>query len=197
MFAYLDGLITYKDPTLVILDVHGVGYQINIPLSTYEALPSKNQNAKLLIYYHVREDTQALYGFVTKEEKTLFTMLTSISGIGPKLALTIMSGTTPELFKARIISGDVKLLTLIPGVGIKTAKRIIVELREKFVGMDDELPEGTAVFALPKAGEEALKALVSLGYRRGEALEALRKAIKDTDMESSAETLIKTALHKM
>ncbi|MCK4447245.1 MAG: Holliday junction branch migration protein RuvA, partial [Candidatus Marinimicrobia bacterium] len=140
MFAYLKGLVDYKDPTLVVLDVNGIGYQINIPLSTYEVLPLKSKLVKLLIYYHVREDTQSLFGFATKEEKDLFLMLINISGIGPKMALTILSGATPAQFKNRIISGDVKALTLIPGIGMKTAKRIIVELREKFVGMDEELP---------------------------------------------------------
>ena len=197
MFAYLKGLVDYKDPTLVVLDVNGVGYQINIPLSTYEVLPLKSKLVKLLIYYHVREDTQSLFGFATKEEKDLFLMLINISGIGPKMALTILSGATPAQFKNRIISGDVKALTLIPGIGMKTAKRIIVELREKFVGMDEELPEEITSGAVSKIGDEALRALLALGYRRGESLNAVKKAYKELGSEASIEKFIKVALSKM
>jgi len=197
MFAYLKGLIDYKDPTLVVLDVNGVGYQINIPLSTYEVLPLKSKLVKLLIYYHVREDTQSLFGFATKEEKDLFLMLINISGIGPKMALTILSGATPAQFKNRIISGDLKALTLISGIGMKTAKRIIVELREKFVGMDEELPEEITGGAVSKIGDEALRALLALGYRRGESLNAVKKAYKELGSEASIEKFIKVALGKM
>ncbi len=197
MFAYLKGLVDYKDPTLVVLDVNGVGYQINIPLSTYEVLPLKSKLVKLLIYYHVREDTQSLFGFATKEEKDLFLMLINISGIGPKMALTILSGATPAQFKNRIISGDLKALTLISGIGMKTAKRIIVELREKFVGMDEELPEEITGGAVSKIGDEALRALLALGYRRGESLDAVKKAYKELGGEASIEKFIKVALGKM
>ncbi|MBL7135315.1 MAG: Holliday junction branch migration protein RuvA [Candidatus Marinimicrobia bacterium] len=197
MFAYLKGLVDYKDPTLVVLDVNGVGYQINIPLSTYEVLPLKSKLVKLLIYYHVREDTQSLFGFATKEEKDLFLMLINISGIGPKMALTILSGATPAQFKNRIISGDVKALTFIPGIGMKTAKRIIVELREKFVGMDEELPEEITSGAVSKIGDEALRALLALGYRRGESLDAVKKAYKELGSEALIEKFIKVALSKM
>ncbi len=197
MFAYLKGIIDHKDPTSVVLDVNGVGYQISIPLSTYEVLPSRDQTTRLLIHYYLRDDSVALYGFATKEEKNLFLMLTAISGIGPKLAITIMSGTNPTQFRARIISGDVRSLTLIPGIGVKTAKRIIIELREKFVGQDEQIPEDSGGLILTKNLEEALKALIALGYRRGEALESLQKARKIIDEDSSIEEYIKTALTKM
>ncbi len=197
MFAYLKGLVDYKDPTLVVLDVNGIGYQINIPLSTYEVLPPKNEFVKLLIYYHVREDAQSLFGFATKEEKDLFSMLINISGIGPKMALTILSGATPVQFKNRIISGDVKALTLIPGIGLKTAKRIIVELREKFVGVDEKLPEEITGGVVSKTIDEALKALLALGYRRDESLKAVRKAYKELGDKASIEKFIKVALSKM
>jgi len=197
MFAYLKGLVDYKDPTLVVLDVNGIGYQINIPLSTYEVLPLKNEFVKLLIYYHVREDTQSLFGFATKEEKDLFLMLINISGIGPKMALTILSGANPVQFKNRIISGDVKALTLIPGIGLKTAKRIIVELREKFVGMDEKLPEEIRGGVMSKTIDEALKALLALGYRRDESLRSVKKAYKELGDKASIEKFIKVALSKM
>ncbi|HQO73469.1 MAG: Holliday junction ATP-dependent DNA helicase RuvA [Candidatus Marinimicrobia bacterium ADurb.Bin030] len=197
MFAYISGKLFQKEPTSVIIDVNGIGYQINIPLSTYSALPATGQNAKLLTYYHVREDIQALYGFATPEEKELFLLLISVSGIGPKMAMTILSGTSPEQFRRRILDGDVESLTLIPGIGLKTARRIIVELGEK-MGQTSEVVSGElATVTLGATGEEALRALISLGYRRAEALNALRKAVKELGDSAPVEKYIKAALNQM
>ncbi|HPI26982.1 MAG TPA: Holliday junction branch migration protein RuvA [Candidatus Marinimicrobia bacterium] len=197
MFAYISGKLFQKEPTSVIIDVNGIGYQINIPLSTYSALPATGQNAKLLTYYHVREDIQALYGFATPEEKELFLLLISVSGIGPKIAMTILSGTSPEQFRRRILDGDVESLTLIPGIGLKTARRIIVELGEK-IGQTSEVVSGElATVTLGATGEEALRALISLGYRRAEALNALRKAVKELGDSAPVEKYIKAALNQM
>ncbi|HRS90677.1 MAG TPA: Holliday junction branch migration protein RuvA [Candidatus Marinimicrobia bacterium] len=197
MFAYISGKLFQKEPTSVIIDVNGIGYQINIPLSTYSALPATGQNAKLLTYYHVREDVQALYGFATPEEKELFLLLISVSGIGPKMAMTILSGTSPEQFRRRILDGDVESLTLIPGIGLKTARRIIVELGEK-IGQTSEVVSGElATVTLGATGEEALRALISLGYRRAEALNALRKAAKELGDSAPVEKYIKAALNQM
>ncbi|HNZ36780.1 MAG: Holliday junction branch migration protein RuvA [Candidatus Marinimicrobia bacterium] len=197
MFAYISGKLFQKEPTSVIIDVNGIGYQINIPLSTYSALPATGQNAKLLTYYHVREDIQALYGFATPEEKELFLLLISVSGIGPKMAMTILSGTSPEQFRRRILDGDVESLTLIPGIGLKTARRIIVELGEK-IGQTSEVVSGElATVTLGATGEEALRALISLGYRRAEALNALRKAVKELGDSAPVEKYIKAALNQM
>ena len=197
MFAYISGKLFQKEPTSVIIDVNGIGYQINIPLSTYSALPATGQNVKLLTYYHVREDIQALYGFATPEEKELFLLLISVSGIGPKMAMTILSGTSPEQFRRRILDGDVESLTLIPGIGLKTARRIIVELGEK-IGQTSEVVSGElATVTLGATGEEALRALISLGYRRAEALNALRKAVKELGDSAPVEKYIKAALNQM
>ncbi len=186
-----------KEPTAVVVDVHGVGYWINVPLSTYEVLPPVNHPVKLLIYFHVREDIQALYGFATAEEKELFLMLINISGIGPKMALTILSGASPSQFKTRIRAGDEKALTLIPGIGPKTARRIILELGEK-LGTVQEQPMSLSQSApLREKGEETLKALLSLGYRRQEAIQAIQKAIQELGEEATLEQYIKTALNKM
>ena len=197
MFAYLTGIVIHKDPTSVVLDVNGIGYQISIPLSTYERLPGINQSTKLLIHFQVRKDAQTLYGFHTEEEKNLFLNLINISGIGPKMAITILSGATPAQFKNRIIAGDVNALTLIPGIGMKTAKRIIVELREKLVGADDTVPGDFGVIVDSKYSDEALKALLSLGYRRTEALNAIKRALKELDADASVEKILKVALNKM
>jgi len=197
VFAYLKGIVIHKDPTSIVLDVNGIGYQISIPLSTYERLPGINQSAKLLIHFQVREDAQTLYGFHTQEEKDLFLNLINISGIGPKMAITILSGATPAQFKNRIVAGDVNALTLIPGIGMKTAKRIIVELREKLVGVDDSIPGDAGFIIDSKDSDEALKALLSLGYRRTEALNAIKRALKELDADASVEKILKVALNKM
>ena len=197
MFAYISGKLFQKEPTSVIIDVNGIGYQINIPLSTYSALPATGQNAKLLTYYHVREDIQALYGFATPEEKELFLLLISVSGIGPKMAMTILSGTSPEQFRHRILDGDVESLTLIPGIGLKTARRIIIELGEKIGQTSEVVPSELATVTLGATGEEALRALISLGYRRAEALNALRKAVKELGDSAPVEKYIKAALNQM
>jgi len=196
MFAYISGKIIQKEPTSLIIDVGGIGYQIHIPLSTYSILPASGQSAKLLTYYHVREDVQALYGFASQAEKDMFLLLINISGIGPKMAITILSGANPDQFRRRILDGDVKALTLIPGIGLKTAKRIIVELSEKIGKSDESLPEDLSPVTI-KSHEEVLKALVSLGYRRSEALKALRKAVQELGVSASVELYIKTALNHM
>lgn len=197
MITYLDGIVTHKDPTQVWLDLNGVGYELFIPLSTYERLPRLNERIKLLTHFHVREDAQTLYGFYSPEEKELFLKLIAISGIGPKMAITILSGATPTQFKSRIVAGDVKALTLIPGIGQKTAQRIIVELREKIGGTDESLPDGFDTMFGGSISDEALKALLSLGYRRGEALKALKKASQELGSEATVEAILKSALNNM
>ncbi|MBU0712788.1 Holliday junction branch migration protein RuvA [bacterium] len=200
MITYLDGIVTHKEPTRVWLDLNGVGYELLIPLSTYERLPRLKERVKLLTHFHVREDAQTLYGFYSSDEKELFLKLIAISGIGPKMAITILSGASPAQFKSRIVAGDVKALTLIPGIGQKTAQRIIVELREKFSGADEPLPDGfDALFSGSISDEalKALKALLSLGYRRAEALNALKKASQELGTDTSVEAILKSALNNM
>jgi Holliday junction DNA helicase RuvA len=197
MYAYLKGILVRREPTMVILDVNGVGFQLNISLTTYQALPRLHETAQLLTYFHVREDHQSLYGFATNEERDLFLMLINISGIGPRMAINVTSGSSPEQFRSRIIAGDVQALTQIPGIGLKTAKRIIIELREKFVGQDEIIPESTIGETGIPFSEPALKALISLGYRRSEALLALKKAQKELGEGATLEQYIKLALNKM
>lgn len=197
MITYLDGIVTHKEPTRVWLDLNGVGYELLIPLSTYERLPRLKERVKLLTHFHVREDAQTLYGFYSSDEKELFLKLIAISGIGPKMAITILSGASPAQFKSRIVAGDVKALTLIPGIGQKTAQRIIVELREKFSGADEPLPDGFDALFSGSISDEALKALLSLGYRRAEALNALKKASQELGTDTSVEAILKSALNNM
>ena len=197
MIARLKGTVIEKSTQRLLLDVGGVGYEVMIPLSTFYELPEPGKPVSLRIYTHVREDTLALFGFLTGKEKTVFTHLIQISGIGPKMALTILSGATPAQFRQRILDGDVRALTLIPGIGQKTAQRIIVELREKIGGPGDQLPEGFETAFSGQLSDEALKALLSLGYRRSEALKALRKASEQLGADASVEQILKSALKNM
>jgi len=194
MFAYICGKVVDKKPTGAILDVGGIGYELLIPVTTYEKLPPVGENVKLYVHYYVREDSHALYGFYTMEEKDLFLMLIGVSGIGPKMAITILSGTSPERFKERIASGDIKALTLIPGIGTKTAQRIIVELREKFASLRKELSGDNLSFFTSEKMEEVFRAMVALGYGKSEAKSLVLKAYKKLGSNASVEQYIKEAL---
>lgn len=200
MFEYIEGKIAKKEPTNAIIDVNGVGYQIHIPVTTFESLPEINEKARLLIYFHVREDIQRLYGFYTEEERKLFIMLTGISGIGPKTAITMLSGASPSEFKNRIITQNVKALTTIPGIGKKTAKRIIMELNEKI----DEIPEDskgefvtTKSFQTTSVNNTAIDALMELGYNQTKAKRAVSRAINKLGKEATVQDYIKYALSNM
>jgi len=196
MIAYLRGTLLRKSTQGVILDNGGVGYEVHVPLSTFYALPEDGQEAALHIYTHVREDALALFGFHTGLEKNLFLMLISVSGIGPRLGINILSGIGPhELVKA-LARGDSLGLQSIPGVGRKTAERLVLELREKaqktFGETQGEVPEPERALDR-KTQDDALSALVNLGYPVKLAKGAVEKArVKDKEM--SLEHLIKEAL---
>ncbi len=131
MIAFLRGRLIVKSPNQVVVDVNGVGYSVNIPVSTFSELPDRGAEAELFVYTHVREDTLALYGFLTEKEKMLFERLISVSGIGPRLAITLLSGLQADELIAAIRAGDVQRLVHVPGVGRKTGERLVLELREK------------------------------------------------------------------
>ena len=131
MIASLTGILKSKSPTEILVEVHGIGYTVSIPLSTYEKLGDIGSSVSLLTHFHVREDVMQLFGFFTEEERRLFKLLISVSGIGPKIAQSILSGMNVEELKSHLVSGNVNALTAIPGVGRKTAERLIVELRDK------------------------------------------------------------------
>ncbi len=170
MIAHLRGRVLEKRPTQVILDVNGVGYDVHIPVSTFYQLPKAGAEAHLFIYTHVREDTLGLYGFLTEREKALFEKLISVSGIGPKLAITVLSGLEAEELTAAIRRGDLDRLVRIPGVGRKTGERILVELREKVGG-----PEAKPA-ARSELDEEVISALLNLGCGRTAAESAVQRA---------------------
>jgi Holliday junction DNA helicase RuvA len=197
MIAHLRGMLLEKHPNQLVVDVGGVGYDVTIPVSTFSAVPDPGSEVKLRIHTHVREDAIALFGFASVEEKTIFEKLISVSGIGPKLAITVLSGLpTGDLVQA-IRQGQLERLVRIPGVGKKTGERIILELRDKLegVGLPAAAPPQakTAEPALSDIEQDVLSALVNLGCARPNAEAAIRKA-KTAGAESAFEPLFRKSL---
>jgi holliday junction DNA helicase RuvA len=196
MIAHLRGVLLDKHPNQIVVDVQGVGYEVTIPVSTYSALPDAGAQVQLRVHTHVREDAIALFGFHSSEEKALFERLISVSGIGPKLAVTVLSGLAAPDLIAAIRSGEVARLVRIPGVGKKTAERMVLELRDKLEGI------GPAA-AAPRPVEPArvfsdlemdvLSALVNLGCQRPAAESALQKA-RSAGSPAEFEPLFRKAL---
>ena len=176
MIAHLRGRLISKQPNQAIVEAGGVGYDVVISIPTYTGLPNLGGEVALHIHTHVREDALALYGFLRIEEKQLFEKLIGVSGIGPKLTVTVLSGMSTELLVAAIRGNDLAALTKVPGIGKKTAERMVLELRDK-------LPEGSAPVAAPTHStmeEDVISALVNLGYPRVVAERALLLAAKDS-----------------
>lgn len=196
MIAQIRGFLIEKSPTLIVLETGGVGFQINIPLSSLNAIGGVGEEIRLYTYLHVREDALQLYGFVSKRERGLFLLLISISGVGPKLAQSILSGITVDEFEQAIRNNQSAVLNRIPGVGKKTAERLILELQDKI--KVDSSPESRTPASRSVQGreEEAVLALVSLGYRRTEAELAVQKALS-ADSTLNVEALLRNALSRM
>lgn len=186
MIARLRGKLTEKEPARVVIDVGGVGYEVFIPTTTFAAMPNAGVEVSLDIHTHVREDALSLYGFSSRQERRVFERLISISGIGPKLAVTILSGGSVEGLVGAIRRGDLARLTSIPGVGKKTAERIVVELKDK-------LQEFTEEPAKPVVETDVLSALENLGYSRPMAEAAVRRATNG-DEDAAFDVLFKRAL---
>ncbi|MGA2274366.1 MAG: Holliday junction branch migration protein RuvA [Bryobacteraceae bacterium] len=192
MIALLRGILIEKHPNQAIVEAGGVGYDVIIPVSTFTHLPGAGAEVRLRIHTHVREDTLSLYGFLTAEEKVLFEKLISVSGIGPTLAVKVLSGVAaPDLIRA-IIRGEVDRLVRIPGVGKKTAERMVLELRDKMPAVSGELPEAPAA-ALSQVDQDVLSALLNLGCARPQAEAAVRKA-KSAGAPADFEPLFRRAL---
>ncbi len=197
MIAYLDGSIAEKSSVEVVIDVQGVGYQVLIPVSTFDKLGEPGQRVKLLTHHHVREDLMLLFGFYTTEEKTMFKKLLSVSGVGPKLALAILSGSRTSELTRFIVDSDIDALTRLPGVGKKTAQRICLELRDKL--NREALTDGSAVDGYGVSSgskfEEGVIALTSLGFSRAEAEKSISKTlIREPDV--TLDELIRLSLKK-
>ena len=196
MIGQLSGRLLDKSPTRVLLDVNGVGYEVLIPLSTFEQLGSAGENVTLLTHLHVREDILQLYGFASHNEKQLFQLLLNVNGVGPKLAQGILSGCSVEMFCNYVKQGATAALTKIPGIGKKTAERLVLELRDRIEKLDIAreqigVPKGPAALS-----EEALLALISLGYPRNDAEKAIRQVLAEHE-NLPVEELLKHALRNM
>jgi Holliday junction DNA helicase RuvA len=179
MIASLRGSLLEKRPNQIVVDVHGVGYDVAIPISTYSSLPDAGAEVKLQVHTHVREDAIALFGFLTAEEKTLFEKLISVSGIGPKLGISVLSGLAAPDLASAIRSGDIQKLTRIPGVGKKTAERMVLELRDKVDLSGSAAAPASTEKSTPFSDVEydVLSALTNLGCQRPAAETAIRKAV--------------------
>ena len=193
MIGRLRGTLVSKQPPALLVEVGGVGYEVEAPMSTIYDLPGIGQEVVLLTHHAVKEDSVALYGFLREGERVLFRSLLKVSGIGAKIALAVLSGVSTEHFARLVQAGDVVALTKIPGIGKKTAERIVVELRDRVDGMAASLPgaSGAAVGAPPDAAGEATVALQQLGYKPAEVTRLVQKVAADGD---SAETIIRKAL---
>lgn len=199
MIGHLRGQLLQKKPNHLILDVQGVGYEVQIPLTTFYELPDEGQEVTLRIHTHVREDMLALYGFRTQREKELFLKLISISGIGPKLAIAILSGAQVEELAHAISQGDLSRLTAIPGVGRKTAERLVLELKSQISQF--LVPESAQVSRaqekLDTLQEDIVSALVNLGYGRPAAEKALISTVRGNDSPRTFEDLLRNTLRRL
>ncbi|MGV6826129.1 MAG: Holliday junction branch migration protein RuvA [bacterium] len=193
MIGRLRGRIINKQPPSLLIDVNGIGYEVEAPMSTFYALPHNDEPVVLHTHLLVREDAQILYGFASEADRSLFRTLLKVSGVGGKMALAILSGMTAEEFSQAIQAGDTAQLTRLPGVGKKTAERLIVEMRDRLEKLD--LPDaGTSpsVSSGPRSADgDAVSALIALGYKPNEASKMVR-AVASADMDT--ESLIKAAL---
>lgn len=195
MIRFLEGVLEEKEPSRVVLRVGGVGYEVFIPLSSYDPLPGVGETCRLRIYDHLREDAHDLFGFVTEAERRLFTLLLGVSGIGPRMALNTLGGLTPRELVAALAGGDVKRLSSINGIGRKKAERMIVELR-------DRLTEGETLAAAgaAEAGpgdikrRDAILAMISLGYKQADAVRLLQQTAPDPIGDLGVEDLVRRAL---
>jgi len=192
MIAYLQGQLADTTPTHVIVDCHGVGYTVFIPVSTYAKLPAQGGDVKLLTYHHVnaQDSSQQLFGFVTPEERDMFLLLISISGIGPKLGCNILSSASVTGLRNAIATGDTKTLSSLRGIGKKTAERLVLELKDKVTAG----PEATPVAPANPLQADAVAALVSLGYKPADAQRAVAAASQSTGTNVSVEELVRAAL---
>ncbi len=191
MIAKVRGTLDHKAPGEVIVDVGGVGYQLFTALSVFYRLPAVGEPVTLLVYTHVREDALQLFGFFDSAEKQAFVLLTGVSGIGPRLALNILSGMAAGELLGALRDGDVARLVTIPGVGKRLADRMIVELRDRI----DAFPDAAPTAADPGVRGDALSALVNLGYRRADAERAVRQVLSEGAAE--LETVLKEALRML
>ncbi|HPC60600.1 MAG TPA: Holliday junction branch migration protein RuvA [Verrucomicrobiota bacterium] len=199
MITFLHGKLVEALPTQVIVEVQGVGYEVLIPLSSYDKLPPVGHEVRLLTHLVIREDAHLLYGFMSATERDLFRLLiNTVSGIGPKIALNILSGISPAAFRGAVANGDVKALTRISGVGKKAAERIVVELRDKIgaAGAWEAASAQRALSAEDQKLNDGVLALIALGFKQVEAHDAVRQAQQTLGPQATVEDLVRACLRK-
>lgn len=195
MIAWIEGVLREKQPTRIVVDVRGVGYALHVPLSSFAALPDTGKTVALHVHTHVREEALLLYGFATRYELDVFELLLRANRVGPKLAQTILSGIAPGVLIGALRQGEVGVLRAVPGIGPKMAERMAVELREPAESLADPTDPGVAPAAkVGGAADEALSALVNLGYPRAQAERTVEAAVAEAGTEAGIETLIRVAL---
>ncbi len=200
MITFLEGLLEGALPTQAVMNVGGVGYEVLIPLSSYDKLPATGQSVRILTHLHVREDAHILYGFMTLAERDLFRLLVNnVSGIGPKLALSVLSGMSVSNFKSAVVNSDIASLSKISGLGKKTAERIVLELKDKLgvVAAWEVASAAHAPSAEQSQANEAVLALIALGYKQVDAHKTVRELQGESHGVMTAEDLVKLALKKM
>jgi Holliday junction DNA helicase RuvA len=195
MIAYLRGTVRLSSPGQVILEVSGVGYRLAVPASTEGRLPGQGEVAALHTHLHVREDALSLFGFYTPAELELFHLLLGVSGIGPRTALGVVGATTPDTFYQALLNQDIAYFSRLPGIGKKTAQKLVLELREKVGGQPLEFAQGDAV----ASGElgQVMEALMALGYTRAESAASAGQVVKDSPPGTAIEDLVRRALRGM
>lgn len=205
MIAYVNGILETLEEGNAVIDVGGVGLNVNISGSTMDRMPGIGEAVKLYTYTNVKEDAFTLFGFLSRDELSLFKMLITVSGIGPKGGLSILSVMTPDDLRFAIIAGDSASIAKAPGIGKKTAERITLELRDKIKATEDDMLRGSSAVTMDdlagdaaSARDEAVAALVALGYNSSDAMKAVRKVLKtDESVSSDTEKLLKLALKEM
>jgi Holliday junction DNA helicase RuvA len=198
MIGQIRGIILEKQPPQLLVDVQGLGYEVDAPMSTFYQLPEVGQQVILFTHFVVREDAHHLYGFFTRDERLLFRTLLKVNGVGPRLALTILSSTTPEEFVRCVLNNDTASLVRLPGVGKKTAERLVIEMRDKLSDWYDGTPTNMGLKSETNGRhqilQDAISALISLGYKQQEAN---RSVTKIDDGTVTSEELIRRALREM
>lgn len=208
MIAYVQGILENLEIDKAVIDVGGIGYEVNISASTCDRMPGLGDNVKLYTYMNVKEDEMSLFGFLTRDEIRMFRMLITVSGIGPKGALSILSVFDTDDLRFAILAGDVKTISKAPGIGKKTAERLVLELRDKISNADitgaeapgqaaGSITSGKASGEDASSRDEAVEALAALGYNATDAMKAVRKVLSSTDEKLDTEAILKLALKEL
>jgi Holliday junction DNA helicase RuvA len=198
MITFLEGKLDLKQPARIVMDIGGVGYEVFIPLCSYDRLPPEGDRCRILIYHHITDSAQKLFGFFAEEEREMFIRLLTISGVGPKLAISALSGLPVRELKTALINGDIKRISSISGIGKKTAERIIVELRDKFSQGDqlDAFAESGGEAGGDSRLRDAALALGALGYKLDDAQKMIKSVAINLTPDMTVEDVIRLALTK-